>query len=57
MKNIFFLNFWEKGGMKHYSDSLVNILLKDIKKTYITNYHTNLKCKRLVLNIRLNPFK
>lgn len=57
MKNrLIFINFWNKGGMKHYSDALVNILSKDNEVFYFTNYRSGLMCKNVVFNISLNPF-
>lgn len=38
---IIFLNFWDKGGMHHYSDAIVRILSKDWRVHYFSSYKNN----------------
>jgi starch synthase len=56
MKNkIVFINFWPYGGMRHYSDSLVQLLSSSFHVTYICNYNPTLECSLDIVKVDLNP--
>lgn len=53
---IVFINFWPKGGMRHYSDALVNVLSKEYEVYYFTNYESSVQCNKQIFKITLSPF-
>ena len=56
MKNkIIFINFWSKGGMRHYSDATVNILSKEYDVFYFSNYESLILCNNKIFKLSLNP--
>jgi alpha-maltose-1-phosphate synthase len=51
------LNFWPKGGMRHYTDSIVQILKKRWDIVYITNYDSGFDdVRQYIYNFNLNIF-
>jgi alpha-maltose-1-phosphate synthase len=54
---IAFVNLWPNGGMRHYSDALVNILSEKNEILYCTNYGDSIACKVRSFPITLDFFK
>jgi len=56
-EKIVFINFWSKGGMRHYSDAIVNILSKKNDVIYLSNYKSDIGSNNKIVNLSLNPIK
>ena len=56
MNKILFINLWDKGGMRHYSDALVNKLINNNEVIYITNYASEIQVVNKLTRFSLNIF-
>ena len=52
---ILFINFWPKGGMCHYSDATVNVLIKNNEVLYLSNYKSDIQSNNKIIKLSLNP--
>ncbi len=52
-----FLNFWDRGGMRHYSESLIHALSAEADLSYVRNYPGDGSLKGYVADLTLNPFR
>lgn len=55
---IVFINFWPRGGMRHYSDASVENFTRAYDVYYFTNYENSVPCAgHNVYDLTLNPFR
>ena len=54
---VVFINLWGQGGMKHYSESLVNALAPATRLFYIRNYPGGQPVDGMIVDLTLNPFR
>lgn len=54
---IVFINFWREGGMRHYSESLVHALGKDVPIHYLRSYEGETGAPGEVLNLDGQPLR
>jgi alpha-maltose-1-phosphate synthase len=55
-KKVTIINFWDKGGMAHYSEALIGKIKDDYDVTYLSNYKKTIDgVNTLCTDVSLNP--